>query len=477
MSTRTTPPQSLRTLIAAGLIALMVQLVHSPDALRDFTRPIVASTLRVIGFTVEDRGEMLAVGSLEVPWTRDCSGVNLLLILVALAIWVNRQEKLSLRWALRIGLMVPAALAANVARVLTLISWRAVFYPAVESPQTHYFMGLVWLVPFVSWITPKSGRPRFHGFMETLHAAAVVALLAPMSGAPNGTLITIAAVLGMTQCTLRQDHLRLRSLLMVPWLVGGIGIALMNMDSFWLPWLLVCPLLVATDWVKSLAGLIIIACTHSVFVMQPWVLPVGVIGVAYSLLTGFKVRPSREEANLAESGWWGLRAIRRTCVLFFALPFLGSTLIPSGHDAWTPPSTVESRPMGSDGVELKLPGQSGDLGLLCYSSPGRDRHHTLKVCLKYRGTEVTTVADGSAVMTDGKHWLREFFLQEGHLINDYGSYLRSTFRPWASPGQHLIFISPKDKFTPADFEEQCRAVATQLHDLCTSTSQALATNP
>jgi exosortase/archaeosortase family protein len=477
MSSRAQPPQTLRTVVAVGVIAGLVHLAQAPDALRDFTRPIVISILRVLGFTVEDRGEMMSVGHLEVPWTRDCAGVNLLLILLALAIWVNREEKLSFRLALRIGFMVPAALAANVARVLTLISWRTVFYPAVESPQTHYFLGLVWLVPFVSLITPKSTRPRAHGFMETLHAAAVVALLAPMSGSPNGALITLAAVLSLAQCSLRTDHLRMRTALTLVWLIGGIGIAVINMDSFWLPWMLTCPLLLAADSIKSPARWVVIACTHSVLVMQSWALPLGIMGIALVLGSWLKGNSMSPSSDASQGVGFGQSAIRSLCLVFFALPFVASTFLSVDPVKWSPPSSVRSRPMGSEGLELILPGQSSEMGLLCYSSPGRDRHHSIKVCLNYRGIDITSVDDESPVMTDGKHWLREFFLQDGNLLADYGSYLRRTFRPWASPGQHLIFITPRENFSPADFERQCTRLAESLHHLCIPTPQPLAINP
>jgi exosortase/archaeosortase family protein len=225
--------------------------------LREVTRPIVMGLLNTVRIHTEDQGHVMAVGHLEVPWTRDCAGVNLLLIMLALAVWVNREEKAGPKFWLRVAAMVPAALAANVLRVLTLIAWRTLAYPNVESPQTHYFMGFIWMVPFVTLITPRSGRPMAHALLETLHPAAVVTLLAPMTGMPNGRLITIAAVFALAQCRIRQDFWKARIVLTALWILTGGAIASLNLESFRLPWLITCPLVLDLGWLRSPAGILV----------------------------------------------------------------------------------------------------------------------------------------------------------------------------------------------------------------------------
>jgi exosortase/archaeosortase family protein len=454
----------------------MVQLAQSQDGLRDFTKPVVIATLQAVGIDAHDQGETMQIGHLNVPWTRDCAGINLVIILLALALWVNGSAPFNLRLALRIALMIPAALVANIARVFSLIAWRAAIFPAVESPQTHYFLGLIWLVPFVTLIAPKGERPAFHTIIETLHAAAVVALLAPMSGTPNGTLITLCAVISLTHIRLQQDHARLRTWLSVLWIIGGAGIALVSMDSFWLPWMLVCPLLVEKAWVGSIAGLVVIACTHSVLAMQPWAPWIGGVALAVSLISSHSkiVRDSITNASvqLNHSG------LRWACVACFALPFMASSLLAFQLESWSPPPMAESLRISSEGFQLRVPGQPDDIALVCYTSPTRDRHHTVEVCLKFRGTDVTPVADNSPVFTDGENWMREFFLQDHALHQDYSSYVRSTFRPWASPGVHLICVVPKGKLTHAEFDQQSLKIATTLHRLCESRSNpSLAQRP
>jgi exosortase/archaeosortase family protein len=466
MSTPRLDPQTLRTAIAAVIIAVAVHFTQSQDLLADFTRPVVMTSLRWLGVDAVDRGEVMAVGSLHVPWTRDCAGINLLLILLALAVWVNRQERHAGRFWLRVLSMIPAALAANVLRVLTLIAYRTLAYPGVESPQTHYFIGFLWLVPFVAFITPRDHRPKSSGIMETLHAAAVVSLLAPMSGTPNATLITLAAVIGLSLCRVGESS----RAMMYLWLVCGIAIAIVSMESFWLPWLLLCPLLVDLRKLRLFHATCVL-CTHSLIAMQPWAWWLAGAGIVLARLFKAEIGVSRlpKKAQRDEVDQESLvSSLERQATFFVALilPFIACTLLSLGQETWTPPSTVESKPINQSGYEIRMRGQPAHIGLACYAAASRDRHHTVKVCLKYRGIEVESVEDSPLVFTEGRHWFREFFLQDGQLLPDYAAYVKSTFRPWSDPGVHLIFVSLREKQSPAEFSAACEQLAEQFHRQC-----------
>ncbi len=475
---------SLRTGLAAAVVAGAVHLAQSRDVVVDFTRPLVLGTLRWFGNEAVDCGEELRVGKLLVPWTRDCAGINLLFILLALAVWVNRKESRAWRFWLCLLGMVPAAAVANVLRVLTLLTYRTVAYPGVESPQTHYFIGFIWLVPFITLITPRDKRPLAAGLMETLHAAAVVALLAPMAGTPNALLLTLAAVVGLAQCRVREVAARAGMWPMAAWVAAGAAIAVVGMESFWLPWLLVCPLLVQARWVFSVPGLACLACTHSVLVMQPWSWVVAGVGVAWVYFYGEDEQtrtvgadaPARSEAAAADdatvtavlvsarpAGGWMVKGAFFACL---TLPFLASTLLAIGQKSWEPPVGVESRCISPNCFEVRLLGQPKGIGLVCYSSPSRDRHHTLTVCLKYRGIELSSVEGSPLVMTDGKHWFREFFAQGGQMLADYPAYVQSTFCPWRDPGVHLIFVSANEKLRPAEFSAACDVLAQRFDEEC-----------
>jgi len=462
------PSRSLRTLCAAGFVAAAVLFAQSQDALREITRPIVLGILQTCGMHAEDRGEVMAIGHLEIPWTRDCAGINLLLIMLALGVWVNREEPVVLKFWLRVAAMVPAALAANVLRVLSLIGYRMIAYPAVESPQTHYFLGFIWMVPFITLITPRVGRPAFHALLETLHAAAVVALLAPMTGMPNGTLLAIAVVMALSQCRVRQDLWNWRVASTVLWAAAGAAIALTNMESFWLPWLLCCPMMLDFKWLFSPAGILVMLSTQSMFTMQTWAPPIGWLGIGLGLWSWVMKSPGPVDSPPVATTpriSFIQRAVAAGSACCFLVPFLASTLLSIGQVAWKPPATVESRSLDNQGFEVRLPGQPDNIALACYGADGKDRHHTVQVCLKYRGTDLTASAENPAVYTDGKHWLREFFLQDGQLLANYPAYLKSTFRPGSDPGVHLIFISPMESGTPHDFARTSAGLAGSFYQL------------
>lgn len=461
--------RTLRTLVAAGFVASAVFLAQSQDALREITRPLVMGILKAFGFDAEDRGGLMAIGRLEVPWTRDCAGINLLLIMLALAVWVNREEPAVHKFWLRVAAMVPCALAANVLRVLTLIGYRMIAYPAVESPQTHYFLGFIWMVPFITLITPREGRPASHALLETLHAAAVVALLAPMTGMPNGGLITVAVVVALAHCRVRRDLWNVRLALTIFWMAAGAGVAMVNMESFWLPWLLCCPLLLDLRWLFSPAGILVMLSTQSMFAMQTWAPYVGWTGIGLALWSWVKKSPDVVETATVlpiERASWARHCVAISSACCFLIPFLASTLLSIGHVRWQPPQSVRSRPLDTTGFEVQVPGQPEGIALACYGAEGKDRHHTVQVCLKYRGTELTPSPEDAAVYSDGKHWLREFFLQDNELLSDYPSYLKSTFRPGSDPGVHLIFIAPMESATPRAFAATSAALAATFHKLC-----------
>lgn len=304
--------------------------------------------------------------------------------------------------------------------------------------------------------------------METLHAAAVVSLLAPMSGTPNATLISLAAVICLSLCRVRESS---RTMLYL-WLVGGIAIAIVSMESFWLPWLLLCPLVVDLRKLRLFHSTCLL-CTHSLIAMQPWAWWLAIAGVVVSQrskvgiggsLPANKIQAGEEDRKMIVS------SLEKQAAFFasLALPFTASTLLSLGQAAWTPPTTVEARPINQSGYEIRMRGQPEHIGLACYAAASRDRHHTVKVCLKYRGIEVASVEKTPLVFTEGRHWFREFFLQDGHLLTDYAAYVKSTFRPWSDPGVHLIFVSLCEKQSPAEFSAACEQLADQFHRQCST---------
>ncbi|MCF7734425.1 MAG: archaeosortase/exosortase family protein, partial [Akkermansiaceae bacterium] len=169
----------IRTLVAGGLIFALLQVARTTDVLSWLTRPAAAAVLAIFGSGAADHGSHLVIGRLQVPWTRDCAGFDVLLVLWGLILWTSRHDPVSWRFWLRLAAAIPAAVVANIARVLTIVVWRQAFYPAVESPQMHYFMGFLWLLPLLAFFVPRGGRPSLQYAVETGLLAAALSLAAP----------------------------------------------------------------------------------------------------------------------------------------------------------------------------------------------------------------------------------------------------------------------------------------------------------
>lgn len=453
-------PASVRSLVTAIVVGLLVQQAESRDLLSGLARPLVLAVLRLCGIGAHDAGESIAVGQLTVPWTRDCAGINLVIMLVAITVWMNRAQPFDRHYWARLMFMIPCAIVANVLRVLTLIGYRATFYPAVESPQMHYFLGLAWLVPFVVLGLPRNGRPRLSVMVEAMHAAAVVALLTPMSGTPNGHLAILAAVLALAHCRV-QKFCAAQAGWLFAWGCVGAGVALVGLESLWLPWLLVCPALQRVRWTMHPVNVVVIASTNLLFLMLPGTSWLSIAAIAWTAWQLFQRRDLLPEIELPNSRW-RVGSTLGLAAFAFSAPFLASTILYGSYVPLSPPASVAAEALGNGGYEVHLSGQPEGMGVLWFGPTSHDRHHTMKVCLKYRGIDVDPVSEASIICTDGQNWLYECFLQDHQLLATYPAYLRSTSKPGMSAGVHFIFIAPRQSITMERFADSCQQLASKL---------------
>ncbi len=187
--------EKFRWILPILVVVLLSRFSVAKDGFSYFSRPIVLGLINLFGGQATDHGTTITVGRLDVPWSGDCAGLNLLVLLLAVAVWMNRREPMGKRYWVRILMMIPAAAIANVLRIFMIIGYREVSYPAIESPQLHYFFGLALLVPFALFAMPKSTRSFSARVFELLHVAAVIALLAPNADGAQGAALTIAVML------------------------------------------------------------------------------------------------------------------------------------------------------------------------------------------------------------------------------------------------------------------------------------------
>lgn len=459
-------PPMMRTFAAFAAVFALLYLLGSSDLLLDLTRPLVKVVLGMAGISTHDTADELIVGSMRIPWTRDCAGVNIFILLLAVAFWSNRAEPLSRRSWLQLLLAIPVALAANTCRVLTIIIYRNIFYPSVESQQLHYFIGFLWLIPCLPVFVPPSGREPFRYLLETLYLAVVLALVAPFVPAPGGVLVTLATLLLVA----RSRYAPLPGDLgyvMVPWVLSAGFIAVASMESLWLPWILLCPFFWEEFPRRFVQRLALAAGTIPILAMDhvgAWLIA-GV--VAWAGWTLFRSRP--DETSGTPAGTLPALQAGILTAAFMALallfPFVASTLSGLWKPTLCPPPGAMFRLLAPNAYDLRLVGQSPEIRLVWYGPSGDGRHHTLPVCLAYRGVQVRPSGSVVTVMTDGKNWLREFFIQRHELLPDYASYLRRTIWPWSSAGVHLIFSAPAGSIPAEQFARQAHDLALQVNGL------------
>ena len=447
-----------RILIGSGILALLAFFVPTTLVASALAKPLVLALLQGLGVEAQDLGEAFVVAGLNVPWTRDCAGADLLILLPAIALWVTRHEPLHRSLVIRIACMLPAAILANALRVLTLIGWRLTIAPAVESPQVHYFLGLIWLVPFVALLMPSRSHPLPRCLLDAIHAAVVIALLPGLQGVPGAWVGMASAVYLLAQSDGGRSQLPHVPVWLALWVVAGVSIAMLRMESFWLPWALVFPPLLNRGALFSVSGVVLLASTHAILLLLPGVpwLAVGVLlfQVGASILRGESATQS--VSNPARS-WLAWSAV------LLLMPFL-ATLWPQAADpACRPPFGVLCRPMKGNSFAVGLPGFPRSLGMVWFGSEGGDRHHSVTVCMKYRGVSLLASDECPDVFTNDTHWYREFFLHDGQLCLSYARYLKHSFRPGSSPGVHLVAVVPKAKFSAEAFNGLACDLAQGIH--------------
>ena len=440
----------IRTLVAGALVLGLMQSAGATEALSWLTRPAVAAVLQIFGGHAVDGGSYLLIGRLRVPWSRDCAGFDVLLVLWGLILWSSRSEPVSWRFWLRMVLAVPASILANVARIITIIGWREAFYPAVESPQMHYFVGFLWLLPLLAVFVPRGGR-LFAGYaVETGMLAAALSLVAPQATAPGGVWVTVCALLLLAAQTWHQLKGRLDIALACAWFAGAVFIAGAAMESLWLPWLLLCPWCFPKRWLLSPA-ILLLPGTVPVFVMHfGWLTIPGIAAALWMLLKSHEPL----HAHTAPAPRWPTAVL-----LLFAMlvPFVASTLGPALQTSPTPPVGVMSQQLNPNSFLLRFPAQPNDLSVTWNAPNGSGRHHTLSVCMRYRGTKISSVASCPGVETDGRAWLAEAFLMPGGELLDYDGYLHATLLPFTPAGIHLIASAPKAAMPAARFRDLAQA--------------------
>lgn len=437
----------IRTISAGLLVFALMYSTRTGDALSWLTRPAVAAVVSTFGGHAVDGGTDIIIGKLRVPWSRDCAGFDVLVVLWGLILWSCRRDPVSRRFWIRLILAIPAAVLANIGRVLTIIVWRQAFYPAVESPQMHYFIGFLWLLPLLALFVPRGGRPFISYAVETSVLAAALSLVAPQAAAPGGVWVTACALLLLAGQQWQTLTSRLDHALAFVWFAAAIFITGAGMESLWLPWLLLCPWYFPRRWLFTPAVLLLPGTVPAIAMKFPWLTLPGIFTALWLLTkTG---KPSPPPAENRSLGWPAGLALLVTLLV----PFTASTLGPALKKKSTPPGGLMVQLIEPGSFLIRFLGQTPDLTMTWNAPSGSGRHHTLSVCLLYRGRKIHEEPSCAGVQTDDQLWMTEAFLMPDGELYPYDAYLRQTLVPFTPAGVHLIAAAPKESMPAANFNE------------------------
>lgn len=433
------------TLGSLGLILVLLYTANTVDFLSGLTRPLVVLIIRLFGFSAGEHADFLQLGHLHVPWTGDCAGLNIFAILLAVTLWSYRNGPFDGRFWLRLILIFPLAFLANLARIFTLIGLRWWLYPATESAQLHYFIGFLWVLPVLGLLLRRpAGTPRMLFILEILRIAALLSLLAPFVSAPGGLLVSACSLILLARCDWKPVTGWLDVLLYAGWMAAGFFIASARMESLWIPWLLVCPGFLPAQPLRWLTLLWLLPGTVPLFAMgkvAPFLLVPGIVIEVWLMFRG---GVSHQSKNPGEA------PLLAVVALFQIFPFLAALGAATGQPPWPPPVGTMSYRAPDQSWVVRVIGQPPDLRIFWYDPDEGGRHHTLQVCLQYRGHNAKPTSDGRVLEYEGD-WLTEFFLMPDGRLIDYKEYLRATFWPFTSSGVHVIASMPQGVISDGEF--------------------------
>lgn len=458
-----------RALIVLAIAVALVQSSQVQELLSAATRVSVVASLRLVDIEATVLEGNLEVSGVPIPWARDCSGFNGLAILWGMVLWLNRSRLFSSRVLLQMAAAIPVALSANAARVLSIVAWRLIRAPEVESPQLHTFFGFAWLLPALLVFLPRPSTLGANRYLEGFHFAAALALLTPHLHGPAGLFVTLCTILALALATGgRSQPVSFSALASGIWLAACAFISFTSMESLWLPWILLCPWN-ASRQLMNLSGLSLVSGSVPFVALQcPWI---AMPGIAIILWRFFSSRGrNAAEASGREpltSGRSSNPCLAGARIASLLLPFALPALLQAPVTPQVPPAGSMSKRIAPHSHAVSLVGQPVEVRLTWHEPTGTGRHHSLPVCMHYHGVTLSPASPGSDILTDGQSWMLERFLLAGSPPLHYVDYLRATFRPFSESGVHLIASAPCHSISAARFQAESENLFRRLADLRT----------
>ena len=83
-------PSLLKGLVPLLIFSFLASQDYVVDIYGAICKPVALFCLNFASLSTADHGVYFTVNQLTIPWTRDCAGMNLLLVLLAVYTWMNR---------------------------------------------------------------------------------------------------------------------------------------------------------------------------------------------------------------------------------------------------------------------------------------------------------------------------------------------------------------------------------------------------
>lgn len=449
------------------LILGALGLGASGDLLSELTKPLIIKIVSAFGLTAKDLGSSLQINQLSVPWTSDCSGASILAVMWAILLWTHLYQKPSWKWFLSLVAAIPLAFLCNIARILSLLCYRALFFPAVETASFHYFVGFLWMLPLLPFLI-RWGQTKDQiqfPLAGIIHVSATLALTAPLMDEAGGWLIASCSLFLLAHGIRTGDYINKKwHFAGIAWIFVGSWIFTARMESLWLPWLLLNPWTFQFNLKHNFLVPFILPGTLPIFAMHREIQ----ILVTLILVTQAIIWARSNCALQNEDGREFVWKYNYLLIPFFCFPLLAPKLDMVSDEILLPPASCEISEINPTTYRISLIGQPNYLQAYWFTPQGDGRHHTLKQCLLFRGVQVEESGE-LGVWTDHNHWLTEYFLFKDIRVDDYKSYLTKTFLPFSEVGIHLVIASDQSRLSASDFRLQANALSQRLSNLIRAT--------
>lgn len=430
-------------LASALYLVLNVDIVESCSKSTQGTVEYIAGAC---GFESASSNDSIRIGSLDLPWSQDCAGHNALLVLLGIVAWTCCASP---TWKLVIKLLatIPLAIFTNSIRVMLIATYRISLYPAEESSSIHYLLGLICAIPAVYVISGDLLRDQKISWIELGYYVSLMSLLSAFMPAPGGWVVAASAIgLLLPRLAFDSPIFQLPRLQMLFWSAMGVGIALLQIESFWLAWLLICP------WILSWKNLILPRCcfllvgTVPLFATLPLIQVAVMIGLLLQFRYFHQLIKSDNSAFLPTASYDSKRPAHQIALFIpLTLPFVAPILATSLISPLPPPPTVMKRSVADNGYQIRVFGQPNSIAMFWYGEPVSGRHHSVRNCLAFKGVQTRPIHGEPGTYCSPQMWIRECYFVGDRRISSYVHYAAVCFPPITSHGIHIVIQAPRSK--------------------------------